>query len=422
MIELLYFLTGCFENVLLVYFLDIYLQIKNTYMKYIFIVILIMEQQLIDTFNNPFLFLVPLGSFILYTIFNYHGTPLKKFYYPLFIFVSFLLTNLVVLLTYSYIDSGTYINSLENFNDRLIVAIFSKMIFFFVYLIFKRSKINRELNLEKEGFIFCFASLLTLISLIIVLLLINVENILSKKSFTYVLLFILIMYGFFYYFYLNSESRNKELIVKNMHLDMLENNIRFVNELQQIYEQNRRLNHDMKNHLVTIKGNIENNKKEEALAYIDNLYDRIVSIPMVNTSNEVFNYIVNSKVSIMQEAFIEFYYNIADSLQFMNAVDISSVLGNLLDNAIEAQRYVTGKKYIYLITIRKGNMVFLEVKNSCDKESINMSQGTLLTRKKDHFNHGLGIENVRSHLHKYNGDLEVIIEEDVFIVKVMMLL
>ncbi|MDE6476092.1 MAG: GHKL domain-containing protein, partial [Erysipelotrichaceae bacterium] len=229
-------------------------------------------------------------------------------------------------------------------------------------------------------------------------------------------------YSFFCYFYLNSENRNKELIAKSIHLDMLENNIRFVNELQQIYEQNRRLNHDMKNHLVTIKGNIEDDNKKEALAYIDNLYDRIITIPMVNTKNEVFNYITNSKVSIMQEAFIEFYYNITDSLGFMDAVDISSILGNLLDNAIEAQKYVTGKKYIYLTTIRKGNMVFLEVKNSCNKESINMSQGTLLTRKKDSFNHGLGLENARSHLHKYNGDLEVIIEDDVFIVKVMMLL
>lgn len=422
MIEILYFLIGCFENFLLVHFLDIYLHRKNIYAKYIFIIILIIEQNIVDTFYNPFLLLVPLGSYILYSVFNYHGTPLKKFYYPLFIFVSFLLTNLIVLSCYSYIDIELYIDLLKSSNNQLIISILSKMIFFSVYLIFKRSKINRELNLAKEGFIFCFASLLTLFSLIVVFLLIIVESSLSKKSSTYALFFILLMYVFFCYFYLNSENRNKELIAKNMHLDMLENNIRFVNELQQIYEQNRRLNHDMKNHLVTIKGNIENNKKEEALAYIDNLYDRVVSIPMVNTSNEVFNYIVNSKVSIMQEAFIEFYYNITDSLQFMDAVDISSILGNLLDNAIEAQRYVTGKKYIYLTTIRKGNMIFLEVKNSCNKESVRVSQGSLLTRKKDQLNHGLGLENVRSHLHKYNGDLEVILEEKLFIVKIMMIL
>ncbi len=421
MIRVLSFLIGCFENVLLVNFLDVYLPRKSIYAKYIFIAILIIQQNVTDTFDNPLLLLMVLVSFILYSFLNYHDTLLKRFYYPLFIFVTFLVTNLIVLVCYSYAEVGVYAQFLQNPDDQIRLSFLSKFLFLFVYLIFKRSKANRELNLAKEGLIFCFASLLTLFSLIVVALLIIKENPLSKSRSIYIILSIFLMYCFFYYFYLNSEKRNKELIMKSIHLNMLENNTRFVNELQQVYEQNRRLNHDMKNHLVTIKGNIENNREKEALEYIDSLYDQIISIPMVNTSNDAFNYIVNSKVSIMKEAFIEFYYNIADALSFMDAIDTSSVIGNLLDNAIEAQTYVTGKKYIYLTTIRKGNVIFLEVKNSFHKEGLKMLKGTFLTRKRDRLNHGLGLDNIRSILHKYNGEIDVVIEDNDFIVKIMLI-
>lgn len=421
MIQFLSFLIGCFENVVLVNFLDVYLHRKNTYAKYIFIVILIIGQNIINTFDNPLLLVIPVISFIIYSFLNYEGTLLKKLYYPLFIFVTFLLTNLVVLVCYSYTTVGTYSELLQTTNDRFVLSFLSKFIFFFLYLIFKRSTTNRELNLAKEGLVFCFASLLTIFSLLLISLLVLKEDSLSKSKFIYIIIIILIMYCFFYYFYLNSEKRNKELVTKSIHLNMLENNALFVNELQQVYEQNRRLNHDMKNHLVTIKGSIEDNRYKEAIEYIDSLYERIISVPFVNTDNEVFNYIVNSKVAIMQEAFIEFYYNIADSLGFMDAIDTSSIIGNLLDNAIEAQTYVTGKKYIYLTTIRKGNVIILEVKNSFHKESLKVSNGSFLTRKKDRLNHGLGLENIRSHLYKYNGELEVIMEDNDFIVNIMLI-
>ncbi len=422
MIQFLSFLTGCFENVVLVNFLDEYLHCKNTYVKYLFIGLLIIGQHMIDTFDNPLLLVTPLISFIVYSFLNYEGTLLKKFYYPLFIFVTFLLTNLIVLVFYNYTGAGVYVELLRDTNDQLMLSLLSKFIFFLVYLIFKRSKANRELNLAKEGLVFCFASLLTIFSLLLISFLVLKEDSLSRNKSIYIIITILIMYCFFYYFYLNSEKRNKELVTKSIHLNILENNVIFVNELQQVYEQNRRLNHDMKNHLVTIKGSIEDNRYKEAIEYIDSLYERIISVPFVNTGNEAFNYIVNSKVAIMQEAFIEFYYNIADSLSFMDAIDTSSIIGNLLDNAIEAQTYVTGKKYIYLTTIRKGNVILLEVKNSFHKESLKISNGSFLTRKKDRLNHGLGLENIRSHLYKYNGEIEVIMEDNDFIVNIMLII
>jgi sensor histidine kinase regulating citrate/malate metabolism len=97
----------------------------------------------------------------------------------------------------------------------------------------------------------------------------------------------------------------------------------------------------------------------------------------------------------------------------MNAYDITTILGNLLDNAVEAIEHIKGKKIINVdISYTKGR-VLIEICNPINRELI-MKEGLPITTKSKKEDCGIGLKQVRKVLEKYNGDIEITIDKNVF--------
>lgn len=106
----------------------------------------------------------------------------------------------------------------------------------------------------------------------------------------------------------------------------------------------------------------------------------------------------------------------------IDAFDLSIIINNALDNAVEAcLKQKNENRYVELTAHRRENVFFVIVRNSFDgKLTRNKANGQLVTSKKDTKNHGLGMRNIELCAEKYYGKAEIIVKNSVFELAVML--
>ena len=190
-------------------------------------------------------------------------------------------------------------------------------------------------------------------------------------------------------------------------------------EIRRIQEQIRALKHDMKNHTLVMLSYLEENRVEEAKAYAGELLDKLNKMyTYVNVGNSLLNYIINNKLSAAKEQGIEIKAEIENlAFDYMDSVDFSALLNNLLDNAIHGALESKSPKLEVQISAKKGFDI-ITVKNSIDESVLERNPEFVST--KDEPGHGYGMKQIRSIVEKYNGDIDIYEKENQFIVSIML--
>ena len=190
-------------------------------------------------------------------------------------------------------------------------------------------------------------------------------------------------------------------------------------EIRRIQQQIGLLKHDMKNHTLVILSYLEENKTEEARQYAGEILDKLNRMyTYVNVGNSLLSYIINSKLSMAKEQGIEIKAEIENlSFSYMDSVDFSSLLNNMLDNAINGALESEGKKLEVNIVSEKGFDV-ITVKNSIDGSVL--KDNPELATSKEEPGHGYGMKQMKAVTEKYEGNLDIYEKEGLFIVRVML--
>lgn len=192
--------------------------------------------------------------------------------------------------------------------------------------------------------------------------------------------------------------------------------------LQENQEITRQFRHDWKNRIQVMSQLVERRQWEELQKYLSEVENKIVGMQLYsNTGNLTIDSIINSKVyqAINKNIEMTVSVQLPENLEVDND-DMVVILGNLLDNAIEACEYVEEKNIELILRYEEG-CIFLQVWNTFD-EILNSRNGEYLTRKKDKSMHGIGIKSVKTTVEKYSGIMEVKNEKNKFRVDVMMYL
>lgn len=84
---------------------------------------------------------------------------------------------------------------------------------------------------------------------------------------------------------------------------------------------------------------------ELALKYLQDIMGKMEIIDVLSTSNMYLNYLIHSKVEKIKSLNIDLTCGFKNTLDFLNLFELTTILGNLIDNAIEAQKYVEKKVY-----------------------------------------------------------------------------
>lgn len=213
--------------------------------------------------------------------------------------------------------------------------------------------------------------------------------------------------------YLDMEKKVSQL------MDAYERQQEKAGELERTQQQIRLLKHDMKNHTLVILSCLEAGRPEEAKRYAGEILDKLNKMyTYVHVGNSLLSYIVNSKLSKAGELGLEIKAEIENlPFAYMDSVDFSALLGNMLDNAIRGALASAEKKLEVNIAARKGFDV-ITVKNSID-DSVLENNPRLCTSKEEP-GHGYGLQQMRAVTEKYDGTIDIYEKERLFVVSVLL--
>ena len=192
-------------------------------------------------------------------------------------------------------------------------------------------------------------------------------------------------------------------------------------EVQNIYQTMRAWRHDYHNHIQSIKAMLCMGKQQELSEYLDNLEKDLDSIDIaIRTGNVGLDAILSSKVSIARKKFIDVNCTakVPEELKISD-VHLCAIVGNLLDNAIEACEKITDGAAPRFIRIYIGlfkSQLYISVTNStCEKYRRRLSE--LVTAKLGE--HGFGLRRIDKIAEKYDGYVNRKNEPGIFATEVM---
>lgn len=181
-------------------------------------------------------------------------------------------------------------------------------------------------------------------------------------------------------------------------------------------ERVRSVYHDMKNHLLLLQAQAENSQAVQAS--VRELGNQIREYEAYyHTGNEFLDIIIRDKAKAAQEKKIDFNAVISfEAGSFMELLDISTIFGNALDNAIEAsEKLPEGQRLVTVKAERVRELLLIMVTNNTLPETVSTRQ----TTKADRFAHGFGLPNIRKAVQKYDGQCSTSSEGGEFSLKVI---
>lgn len=181
--------------------------------------------------------------------------------------------------------------------------------------------------------------------------------------------------------------------------------------------------HDLINELVVLKELINKEKNADAVKNIDEIIDNCHSAQRIsNTGNSTVDAVINFKYSVASAYGIKFDLNIFIPEELpIEQKDIGVVLGNALDNAIEAVKNCKNKeKKIEISMGVKKEAWILVMKNPYENEIKRDRMGDIISNKDDQMRHGYGLKSIKKISDKYQGDVIIDMEDGVFFLTVIL--
>ena len=199
---------------------------------------------------------------------------------------------------------------------------------------------------------------------------------------------------------------------------------RHIGQVEDLYQGIRGVRHDMTNHILTLERLYEENRVKEAIAYGTELKTTLAGMSgEMASGNAVTDVILQEQkreAEKLQISFRSAFYYPKDTA--INAFDISVILNNALQNAIEyAQQSKT--PYLSIRSYHRNNAYMIEVCNSFDGElQWDTESGLPVTSKEKADGHGYGLLNIRRVARKYSGDIAIDVKDGAFCLSVMLMM
>lgn len=205
-----------------------------------------------------------------------------------------------------------------------------------------------------------------------------------------------------------------------MRILQIESQYQYFTERQKDEKNVQRMYHDLKNHLLILQKEVcttaETNEYISAILTNIKPYENYYE-----TGNRFLNIIINEKLkqakanNINMEILVDF-----TNMEGMDPMDISTLFGNALDNAIEASCKIEQERRFIILKARwyRENMV-IKVENNHNNKLLFL-EGKIITTKENKKMHGFGTENIKIVVEKYGGNYKVLNENGIFSLIIML--
>ena len=177
--------------------------------------------------------------------------------------------------------------------------------------------------------------------------------------------------------------------------------------------------HDIKHQIIGLRAEMDPEKRSRVLAEMEAQLEEYK--PERQTGNPVLDAILSGKEAQIRGLGIAFTC-VADGalLSPMHVVDICSIFGNALENAIECEAtgQERGRRWVHMVSTEKKGFVYAEISNYCEGEIL-MKDGLPVTTKRDRGLHGYGVRSISYTARKYSGTATFEQKEEQFTVRIL---
>ena len=301
------------------------------------------------------------------------------------------------------IGKGNHIDINTTPESYALGILFSKFLVFTIILVIKSSK----RTLKIAGIKARYLVLLSVLPITTIIFGIFMNNIISAitddtQKILYISLNILLILANIITF--EVIRRQNQLEKSEYELKLLKNSIneqtKHYEELKSSQEEIRQLRHNMKSICIGAIAELKAGKTENALEQLQNNISIIEkSSKVIDTGHPSIDSIIENKLNCCSD------FNISTNLTYqykdpitINEIEIAVILGNILDNAIEACQKITdtNKEIWGSITVDKRN-IMINIKNTA------IDSNNLKTSKTNKKEHGYGLKSISHIANKYNG-------------------
>lgn len=331
--------------------------------------------------------------------------PLRAgFYSVLLVSISTILEHTIVFLISSY--SNLYIAEYKSETILLVIEIIiSKLLYFIVTMILLHFS-QKDKPIVKVPTTFYVFPLCTLIAVTCFWYISLNQYIEFKNQVVLGIVSMMLLFAtlFIFFAFQANALRENKLLLLQQEQDKIKTDITYYNILEQQNNNLRVYAHDAKNHLSAIKNLNENPEIE---IHISKMMESLSEYGKVcHSGNHTLDVVIDKYVAECKINNVNFEFDIKNNnLSGINPYDIVTVLGNLLDNAVEAAEK-SEKKSVSIETDFRNNFSVIIVSNSCDLKPMLDDTGIPFTTKRDNRLHGFGIKSVKKTVKKYKGDLD----------------
>lgn len=193
----------------------------------------------------------------------------------------------------------------------------------------------------------------------------------------------------------------------------IQTQISYYEDRERTYAEIRRFKHDYINHINCIRSMLKAERYDEISEYLGNITDMLPAGELsFNTGNFISDAILSDKQNSVREEniIIKFDGTIPTSI---NEADLCIILGNAIDNAIEASRAFDGEKSISIYGGFSHGYFILTVTNPT-RNSASGNGFIPFTTKPDSSEHGFGLMNIKSVVDKYDGYMKIDNKDNMF--------
>lgn len=193
--------------------------------------------------------------------------------------------------------------------------------------------------------------------------------------------------------------------------------------VETLYQNIRSIRHDMTNHILILERLYAGNQQKEARQYSADLKASLtVATEEIKSGNPVTDVILQEQKNEAQKRKIHFnsdFHYPSDSA--INAFDVSVILNNALQNAVENAEK-SDNPYLSIRSYRRNNAYMIEIINSFTGNlQWNPEDGLPFTTKNETDGHGYGLSNIRKVAEKYSGDIAIDTKENEFRLTIMLM-
>ena len=397
-------LTGLFESIVVFMLFDTYLERRNL-PKWVYWIGILGLTVMINVSNALFdssIFNL-LGMTVLFFLASmlYKRNIKTQIILAVFSYLLIAVIEVMVLFFMMTVEDATAQDITNNKDLCLLGTILSKALMFVVAkLICMRGKKNLEV--VKATYWILFISIVSTVLLAVFLLFklqdsvtvayLHTGSIVCSVGLLYCMFLVL-------YLYEHVAQQTEELSKQRMLEQQLNAQMKHMDELMVAQKEIRSVRHDLKNHMIALKSCFESGKCDQGIAYIEHLEHQITKQGSggFDTGNMILDAILFSKKGSALDKKIRFESTIQvpEGLE-LDPTDICVLLGNALDNAIEACEKVKDP-YIRLSLIYEKNSLLCRIINPAPARG----HASLRTTKADPENHGIGLHNIQKTLEKY---------------------